>query len=128
MGLLARWEFPRKERPVSADRTADTFGFEGASETKFTVYRPPGGVGSYQVFYTVPTGKVFLLRGVTVEGGNVCRVDGLDTFEGGTVDFDPPIKYPSGTQFSGFGNVAADLIKIWGVEEDQTVQAARNFI
>lgn len=129
MGLLADFQYPRRERPVSSDRTADVFDSAGSSVSKLVVYRPPGGIGAWQTFYTVPQGKVFLLRSVSSEpGSNYIRVNGLDTFSGGVAeDFDPPIKFEAGTTFEGWANVAGKILRLIGVEEDLSVQAARNF-
>jgi hypothetical protein len=128
VGLLADFQYPRRE--VTYDRSADTVGHEGSSQSRLIVYRPPGGIGLYQTFYTVPNGKVFLLRHVSSEpGSNVIRVNGLDTFSGGeTQDFDPAVKFEAGTTFEGWANVAGKIVRLIGLEEDLSVQAARNYL
>jgi len=128
VGLLANFEYPRRE--VTYDRAADTVGPEGSSVSRLIVYRPPGGLGAYQTFYTVPAGKVFLLRHISSEPGtNYIRINGLDTFSGGVAeDFDPPIKFLAGTVFEGWANAVGDIIRLIGVEEDLSVQAARNYL
>jgi hypothetical protein len=128
VGLLADFQYPRRE--VTYDRSADTVGVEGSSLSKLIVYRPPGGIGLYQTFYTVPQGKVFLLRHISSEAGtNVIRVNGLDTFSGGQeLDFEPAVKFEGGTTFAGWGNDASKLVRLVGVEEDLSMQAARNYL
>jgi hypothetical protein len=129
VGLLADFQYTRRERPVSSDRTADVFGASGSSQSKFIVYTAPGGIGAYATFYTVPSGKVFLLRKISSgTGANLIRINGVDTFEGGTdEEFDPPIKYESGTAFGAWSLPIGTLYRLVGVEEDLSVQASRNF-
>jgi hypothetical protein len=93
--------------------------------SKFIVYRPPGGIGAYQTFYTVPQGKIFLLR--SVSGTQGMRVNNLDTFDAGNNVFDTPIKFSAGDYFSAWANVASAIVRVSGVEEDLSVQAGRNF-
>ncbi len=128
MGLLADFQYSR--RKVTYDRSTDLVGPEGSSQSKLIVYRPPGGLGVYQVFYTVPPGKVFLLRHVSSEtGANVIKVNGLDTFSGDIPqDFEPAIKFEAGTTFSAWANILGDIVRLVGVEEDLSVQAARNYL
>lgn len=130
MGLIARWEFERPKRSPEG-RTADTFDNSGTSSSRLIIYRPPGGIGTYAVFYTVPTGKVFLLRSIAITN-NTVRVNGntseFTVWETGdqlSEEYDPPIKYPSGTTFWAFQNVTSAYVRLVGVEEDESLQASR---
>lgn len=128
MGLVARWTKPRGDKPTYSERGGDFVGRSGSSQTKTIIYRPPGGIGAYQTFYTVPSGKVFMLKSIA-NPTNTVRVNNLDTYAAGEIQtFDQPTRYEAGNYFSAWANVAGAIVKITGVEEDLSVAAERNRI
>ena len=129
MGLIADYKYSRNA-PIYTERGSDMVVFEGQSTSKFITYTPPGGVGVYQVFYTVPEGMVFLAKMFKVIN-NELRINGVGVLSSGTsdrLDFDQPVKYEAGTKFSAFGNVATALVHIQGIEESQNLNKERNDI
>lgn len=129
MGLRAVYKYTR-HAPVYTQRGSDTVTFEGQSISKFVTYTPPGGIGAYQIFYTVPQGMVFLAKMFKVIN-NTLRINGVDVLTSSSTDkleFDQAVKYPAGTTFSAFANVATALVHIHGIEETENLNKERNDI
>ncbi len=130
MGLLANWEYQREEsKPQYTERGSEYRGIEGLSESKFIVFTPVGA-GGYTTFYTVPAGRVFLLKEVQTKATSGLRINGTEIMNGEEqVTFDQPIRYAAGTTFaSNLGSAVTDFTKLIGIEETEEINRERNVI
>lgn len=135
MGLLANWEYPKKEiTPFYEARGGDYYGTEGVSDAILRRHNGNGG-GGYTTFYTVPAGKVFKLKWAAATGANgVIRLNGTDWLFGSLnvtneVVLEQPVEYPAGTVFAGANTGgAADIMWIYGIEESPEINRERRVI
>lgn len=131
MGLLADYPegYEKKPRPQYLDRGGDYLGSEGSSDTILKRYDATGA-GGWATLYTVPSGKVFKLRRAWGGGLNSdIRVNGVTlTYANETLDLEVPISYPAGTLFEGHNTTPGSVMRIYGVEETETINRERNFI
>jgi hypothetical protein len=127
MGLRANWQSERRKRAYT-DRSTNIIDATGASVPKFIEYAAPAGA-AYQTLYTVPAGKVFMVRKVYCSNddpaGNL-EITGMGLFRANTdMTFDVPVRLEAGATIRAW-KVSGELYKVQGIEEDQSLQASRN--
>lgn len=134
LGLLANWEYPRrKEKPIGTDRTGEYTSTAGNSTPIIKIIYGDGG-GGYPTVYTVPAGKIFLLKGLTTDPTNgIIRAitntnAGMIAGPGEEATFEPPIPYKAGSSFFMFNGPVGCFNKIYGVEETEEINRERNFL
>lgn len=128
MGLIATWAYPRPKRPV-IERTNELVNAAGVSIPKIITYEGTAGAGVYDTIYTVPDGKVFLVKKVylsNTSAAGIMTITGMGTFYADTdLDFDPPVILRAGSQIRAWRNASGELYKVTGIEEDASMQASR---